>query len=87
MPEEVIVTAQKRVEGLGDVPLSIQVVTGDTLDQDNIFSFKDLVWRLPNVNFGESPGARTISIRGVGTGTFNSAAEQAVGMFNDGIFD
>lgn len=84
--EEVLVTAQKRVEGLGDVPLSIQVVAGDTLDQGNIFSFKELVDRLPNVNFGESPGQRTISIRGVGTGTFNSAAEQAVGMFIDGIY-
>jgi len=84
--EEVLVTAQKRVQGLGDVPLSIQVVDGNTLDQGNITSFKDLVERLPNVNFGESPGAKTISIRGVGTGTTNSAAEQAVGMFIDGVY-
>ncbi|WP_101756740.1 TonB-dependent receptor [Oceanicoccus sp. KOV_DT_Chl] len=86
MLEEITVTAQKRVEGLGDVPLSIQVVAGDTLDRSNIFSFKDLVDRLPNVTFGESPGQKTISIRGVGTGTFNAAAEQSVGMYVDGIY-
>jgi iron complex outermembrane receptor protein len=86
MLEEVVVTAQKREQGLGDVPLSMQVVSGDALESQNIFDFKGLVEKLPNVYLGSTPGPSTISIRGVGTGAGNSAAEQAVGMYVDGMY-
>ncbi len=84
--EEVIVTAQKREEGLQDVPISMQVVSGDSLLQNNIFRFDDLVDRLPNVNLGLSPGAPAVTMRGIGTGAANPAAEQAVSMYIDGVY-
>lgn len=86
MLEEIVVTAQKRVQGLGDVPVSMQVVSGDSLENQNIFDFKGLVEKLPNVYLGSTPGPSTISIRGVGTGAGNSAAEQSVGMYVDGAY-
>ena len=36
MLEEVIVTAQKRVESLQDVPISVSAVSGQTMDDANI---------------------------------------------------
>ncbi len=84
--EEVIVTAQKRVEGLQEVPISMQVISGESLLQNNIFRFDDLVDQLPNVNLGVSPGAPSIAVRGIGTGASNPAAEQAVSMYIDGVY-
>jgi iron complex outermembrane recepter protein len=84
--EEIIVTAQKREQGLGDVPLSIQVVSGEALRDQDIFSFKGLVEQLPNVTLDTTPGVTVIRMRGIGTGGENSAAEQAVGMYIDGVY-
>lgn len=39
---EIIVTARRRNESLQDVPQSLQVVSGDLLDQQNLFQFEDL---------------------------------------------
>ena len=86
MLEEVLVTAQKREQGLGDVPLSIQAISGDALDKQNIFDFRGLVEQLPNVTMEVSPGPLPLSIRGVGTGAANAAAEQSVGMYVDNIY-
>ena len=84
--EEVIVTAQKREQGLGDVPLSIQAVGGDALEEQNIFDFAGLVDRLPNINVDVGAGQTAIRMRGIGTGNANTAAEQAVGMYIDGVY-
>ena len=86
MLEEVVVTAQKREQGLGDVPLSIQAVGGDALEEQAIFDFMGLVDRLPNVTMDTSPGSTVIRMRGIGTGANNAAAEQAVGMYIDGVY-
>ena len=84
--EEIVVTAQKREQGLGDVPISMQVVSGDTLDEQNISDFKGLVERLPNVAMTESPFTYSLTMRGVGSGPANPAMEQAVSMFVDGVY-
>ena len=39
MLEEVIVTAQKRVESLQDVPISVSAVSGQTMDDANHKTF------------------------------------------------
>lgn len=86
MLEEVVVTAQKREQGLGDVPLSIQAVGGDALEEQNIFDFKGLVESLPNVTMDRTPGATSIRMRGIGTGSGTASAEQAVGLYVDGVY-
>ncbi len=39
--EEIIVTAQKRVESLEDTPITINVVTGETLGEYGGFSLRE----------------------------------------------
>ncbi|WP_166424640.1 TonB-dependent receptor [Paraglaciecola sp. 20A4] len=84
--EVISITSQKRVQTMADVPVSMQAVTGEMLESQNIVDFKDLVERIPNVNLASSNTLNSISIRGVGTGTDNNAAEQAVGMYIDGMY-
>ena len=84
--EVITVTSQKRIQTMADVPVSMQVATGDMLDELSIVDFGGLVERLPNVYLGSSPSISSISMRGVGTGTDNAAAEQSVGMYVDGTY-
>jgi outer membrane receptor protein involved in Fe transport len=47
--QEVIVTANRRVQNLQDVPITIQVLTGETLTRLNATTFDDFVRYLPAV--------------------------------------
>ncbi len=59
--ETVIVTAQRRVQNLQDVPVSIQVLSGATLKKLNVENFDDLIGQLPNVTAaGFGPGQENI---------------------------
>ena len=67
--EVVTVTAQRRSQNLQDVPISVQVLTGRTLQQLNIENFDDLVRYLPNVTAGGfGPGQDNIYVRGLSVG-------------------
>ncbi len=83
--EEIVVTAQKREENLQDVPISILVTTGATLQNDNITRLEDLAVRLPNVSVTPGPASDQLYIRGVGS-SINGGFEQSVGTFVDGIY-
>jgi iron complex outermembrane receptor protein len=67
--EEVLVTAQRRVESVQDVPISVSVFTAADLEKSNINEAKDYLAFAPNVSFTEDGevGNRgiNISIRGV----------------------
>ncbi len=66
--EEVIVTAQKRVESLQDVPISITAVSGQKMDDAGIFKIEDLQTFTPNLSMTETGISTQIYIRGIGTG-------------------
>ena len=83
--DEIIVTATKRAESIQDVPLSIEAVTGTTLEDYGIDSLTDLSSLVPNFTVGEGITTTTISMRGLGSGAERSF-EQAVGMFIDGQY-
>lgn len=66
---EIIVTAQKRSENIQKVPISIQAITAEKLDQLNVANFNDYTKSLPSVSFQTSqPGVTTVYIRGVASG-------------------
>ena len=63
-----IVTANRREENLQNVPMTIQVLTGETLAKLNATTFEDFVKYLPAVTaHGVGPGQNTIYVRGLGT--------------------
>ncbi|MBA2934219.1 TonB-dependent receptor [Sphingomonas sp. CGMCC 1.13654] len=66
---EIIVTAQKRSENIQRVPISIQAITSEKLDQLNIANFNDYTKQLPSVSYQEiQPGETSVYIRGVVSG-------------------
>jgi iron complex outermembrane receptor protein len=65
--QEVVITAQRRSENLQDVPITVQAISGQQLQQLNVVSFNDLLKYTPNVTFsGNGPGTGNIFMRGLG---------------------
>ncbi len=78
----ITVTAQRRVQNLQDVPVSIQVLSGATLKKLNIENFDDLLAQLPNVTAGGTgPGQENIYVRGLSVGTNGSQESGVIGSF------
>lgn len=68
--QEITVTAQRRVENVQDVPISIQAFTSDSIAQLNIATFDDYVKYLPNVSQSSwGPGQAEIYMRGLSVGS------------------
>ncbi len=84
--DDIIVTAQKREERLQDVPISINVQTGTTLENQGVSQFIDLQSRVPNLSITDTPANGSIFIRGIGTSGNTLSFEQSVSLFVDGIY-
>ena len=86
--EEVIVTAQKRVENLQDVPISVAAVTSEKLEKAGIENIEDLTAYLPNIHFTETGFSTQVRIRGIGSdnsqGFEQSVAESYPNRNNNG---
>jgi len=66
--EEVVVTAQKRVEDVQKVPISIQVLSGEKLDQLQATNFDDFAKYLPSLSYRSwGPGQTEFFFRGIST--------------------
>jgi iron complex outermembrane recepter protein len=64
--EEVVVTAQKRTEDLQKVPISLQVLSSETLEQHQVSDFDDYAKLLPSVSFQSfGPGQSQLYFRGI----------------------
>lgn len=82
---EIIVTAQRREQRLQDVPVSVQVTTGEEVQKAGVTDLASVAARLPSVQIGTGVQSNNIRIRGVGSG-LNSGFEQSVGTFVDGVY-
>ena len=83
--EEIVVTATKRDTSTQDIPLSLQTMSGDAMDNMLITDFTELQSAIPSLRVGYGITAETVVIRGLGSGAERSF-EQSVGMFIDGFY-
>ena len=87
--DEILVTATKRATSVQDVPISVTVVTPESLQNQGVASIKDLQSVASGFNIQssqtESQGT-SIRIRGVGTTGNNIGLESSVGVFIDGVY-
>ena len=86
--EEILVTAQKREQSLKEVPISISVMSGEKIVSQGFNDLEEISTFLPGltVEQGDVVGT-TLSIRGINSAGNNAALEQAVAVFNDGIYN
>jgi iron complex outermembrane receptor protein len=89
---EIVVTAQKRVENLQEVPIAISVLGDQGLEDRQIQSLLDLgdgaIPSLRVAPFFSRPGALIINVRGVGvlSDSNQPARDQGVGVYVDGVY-
>lgn len=85
--EEVIVTAQKRVENVQEVPLTVNVVEGMNLENFTIRDTMDLAASVPGLTIQQTPqNLAQVTVRGLGTGSGGESLDQSVGLFIDGVW-
>ena len=79
--EEVIVTATKRSASTQDIPIAVQALGQNTLNDMGVTNFEDYLVQLPGVTAGGSgPGQNTIYIRGVASTTPNLTTAGVAGL-------
>jgi len=83
--EDIIVSARKRNETLHDVPISIEVISGQEIIKKSIGNLEELSSFVPNVHVGQAGLGEQLFIRGIGSGV-NTGFEQTVGTFFDVCF-
>jgi outer membrane receptor protein involved in Fe transport len=85
---EIVVTATRKSESVQKVPISLQALTTEKLEQRQVVNFNDYVALLPSVSFASlGPGRSDLFFRGVAydTGTGDSAALSTAGVYLDEI--
>ncbi|MCS6948125.1 MAG: hypothetical protein NZM12_10965, partial [Steroidobacteraceae bacterium] len=75
---EVVVTAQNRAEDVRDVPIAIDVVTGEELQSAGFGSMNDIDQIAPVVQLNQDQGVVKITVRGVGTNSNDEAQDTSV---------
>lgn len=81
---DIIVTAQKRAQGLQDVPLAVSAIGGDLIGPSGTNDVSGLGSIVPNVSVGTQFGIAQIFIRGVGLDNVFVGADPSVAMHVDG---
>lgn len=83
---EIIVTAQKRAQSINDVGMSINAISGDTLEGQRLISTADLTRVVPGFSVaGSVSGAPVYTLRGIGFNARNLSALSAVSVYLDEV--
>src|SRR5580693_6540668 len=68
--QQITVTAQRRTENIQDVPIAIQALTAQSLQQLNVSTLDDYLRYLPNVTSASNgPGQNEVFMRGLSAGS------------------
>lgn len=81
--EEVIVTARRREESLQTVPISVNAVSGDMIEQLNIQDFEDMQAIIPGLTLEKTAIVGSASLRGVRFDAFSSLTGTVEFYMND----
>lgn len=84
--ENVVVTAQKRAENVQDVPISMTVLSGTSIDNDHDKDIHDFITRVPNINMVTQGINDVIYMRGFGSSPNNFGFDPDVSVYEDGIY-
>lgn len=82
--EEILVTAQKRLQSSQDVGAAITAIGSDELQRTNFNNIEDLQNLAPSLQIGESFGFAQVMVRGVGTDNPFAGGDPSVAMHIDG---
>ncbi|MGH8855760.1 MAG: TonB-dependent receptor [Telluria sp.] len=85
--ESVVVTANKRLQNLQDVPAAISVLNDTILQNNNVRDMNDLPALSPalTVTYAAQPGSFSLNMRGIGTYSLGVGVEADVSVIIDDV--
>jgi iron complex outermembrane receptor protein len=84
--DDIVVTANKREQGLQDVALSITAISGEDLANRGVLNISNLGTFVPGMTFGQSGADARPAIRGARTEEVDAANDPVIGFFVDGVY-
>jgi outer membrane receptor protein involved in Fe transport len=83
--DQIVVTAQKRVENIQDVPIAISAFSAEDLNAQKVEGGFDLMKAVPNLTFSKNNfSGYNISIRGIGTKSISTTSDAGAAVsFNN----
>jgi iron complex outermembrane receptor protein len=85
--EIIEVTAQKRVQNINDVPISITSLSDEFIERMALRQLNEIAEFVPNVNMNQTNDfSSSITIRGVGSPSRNIGFDARVGLYLDGVY-
>lgn len=85
--EVILVTAQKRVENILEVPISIASFNSESIGKTGIRQLNEIAEFVPNLTMTTTNDfSSSIAIRGVGSASRNIGFDARVGLYLDGVY-
>ncbi|WP_448580559.1 TonB-dependent receptor [Thermaurantiacus sp.] len=87
--DDIVVTAQRREQGLQSVPLSVSVLDSAAIETRQIFDIRGLQASVPNIVLEPPPGAPgsvSLFIRGLGQDAANFATDPGVALYINDVY-
>jgi iron complex outermembrane recepter protein len=83
----ITVTAQRRTEQSQDVPIALQVVTSQQIDNLAATDLATMNGYVPGLNVsGEQPTQPNFSLRGIAVTDFGIGTDSPIGIYEDGVY-
>jgi iron complex outermembrane receptor protein len=82
---DIVVTAEKRPEGLQNVPIAITALSGKTLEKAGVKTVGDLTQLTPSLQFGTRSTNNFIALRGIGQAGQDIGSQSGVTVSLDGV--
>ncbi|MCL7713929.1 TonB-dependent receptor [Stenotrophomonas mori] len=85
--DRIVVTAQSREQELKDVPIALQVVGEEVIEQTMAETLGDLDVFVPGLSIDDNqPTQAGFKLRGLSTGDFGIGTDPTVGVYVDGVY-
>lgn len=86
-PSDIVVTAQRREERLVDVPISVSLLSAETIRERRVEQLQDISVGTPNADIKVHfpGGAPVVTIRGIGLDDYNIINNPSAGVYIDEI--
>jgi iron complex outermembrane recepter protein len=84
--EDVVVTAQRRVENLQQVPIAATALDADELGAKAVARLSDLQAASPSLSITDAGQTQSVNIRGIGLASNSPNATAGVATYVDGLF-
>lgn len=86
-PGDIVVTAQKRAQGINDVPIAISAFSAESLANSGVKSLDGLATVTPGLSVSETSatGVPIYTIRGIGFSDYSTSSSSTVGLYVDEV--